>query len=74
MGQAANLDIQALAQTLEPMIRQVIREELERVIAERPGVFYLTPGTPLYEDMERIRQEAETGAVKLLSRAEALGD
>ncbi len=67
-------DAKKLAKMLEPMIRKVVREELARAAASKPSVFYLEPGSPLYEDMEQILRDAQSGQVKLLSREEALGD
>ncbi len=66
------IDAKQLARALEPMIRKVVREELGRMAASSPTVFYLEPGSPLYEDMERILRETQGKKVKLLSRAEAL--
>ena len=38
------------------------------------NVFYLEPGSPLYEDLEMILREKYAGYNQLLSREEALGD
>ena len=66
------VDAKQLAKALEPMIRKIVREELGRIAASKPNVFYLEPGSPLYEDMERILRETQGKPAKLLSRAEAL--
>ena len=66
------IDAKQLAIALEPMIRKIVREELGRMVASKPSVFYLEPGSPLYEDMERILRETQGKKVKLLARAEAL--
>ena len=68
------VDAKQLAKAMEPMIRKIVREELGRLVASKPNVFYLEPGSPLYEDMERILRETQGKKVKLLSRAEALHD
>jgi hypothetical protein len=68
------VDAKKLARVLEPVIRKIVREEIARAAAQKPGVFYLEPGTPLYQDMEQILRDAQSGSVKLLSREEALRD
>ena len=52
MAQAEKINTKELADTLEPMIRRVVREELLRVLREDRDIFHLTPEMPLYEDME----------------------
>ena len=63
-----------LNKTLEPLIRRVVREELERVVKKKPGIFYLEPKTPLYQDMEEIRKRKLKGQIKLLSPKEVWGE
>lgn len=70
MSQAKNIDAKELANTLEPMIRRVIREELLRVLKKRTDIFQLTPEMPLYEDMEEIRQRKKEDQIKLHSHEE----
>ena len=65
MSQAKNIDAKELANTLEPMIRRVIREELLRVLKKETDIFQLTPEMPLYEDMEEIRQRKKEDQIKL---------
>jgi hypothetical protein len=59
---------------LENLIRKVVREELAWVMAQRPEVFYLAPGSPLYEDMEDILKRRAEGQVRLYSHDEVWGD
>ncbi len=49
-----NFSIDELLNALEPLIRNVVREELERIVNKEPSVFTLNPDMPLYEDMEEI--------------------
>ena len=70
MSQAKNIDAKELANTLEPMIRRVIREELLRVLKKETDIFQLTPEMPLYEDMEEIRQRKKEDQIKLHSHEE----
>jgi len=46
-------DFNELTQVLEALLRKVVREELANFAREN-GVFYLSPDSPLYEDMENI--------------------
>lgn len=56
-----------LENLLEPLIRRVIREELSRVVHKEPGVFYLRPEMPLYEDMEDIAERKASQSIELFS-------
>ena len=51
MTQATDFD--ELTKVLETLVRKVMREELANFAREN-GLFYLSPGSPLYEDMEEI--------------------
>jgi precorrin-6B methylase 1 len=68
------VDAKKLAKALEPMIRKIVREELARVAAKKPNIFYLESGSPLYSDMQVLLREKQAGKVEMLSRTEALGD
>jgi hypothetical protein len=70
MSQAENINTKELANTLEPMIRRVVREELLRVLKEDRNVFYLTPEMPLYEDMKDISQRKAQEKINLHSHEE----
>jgi hypothetical protein len=61
------INIDNLADALEPVIRRVVREELTRLLRENAGIFDLTPKMPLYEDMEEIGQRKAQGKMKLRS-------
>ena len=62
---AVNLD--ELIVKLEPLLRRVVRKELERVIEEKGNIFNLEPEMPLYLDMEEILQRKKEGKIELLS-------
>jgi hypothetical protein len=70
MASTSNLSIEDLLAVLEPLIRRVVREELEEVVKHVPALFYLNPDTPLYEDMQEILQRQAAGQIKLYSHAE----
>jgi len=56
-----------LARVLEPLVRRVVREELERIVEREPDIFILREDSPLYDDMREIKQIGENGKVELLS-------
>lgn len=70
MSQAENINTKELADTLEPMIRRVVREELLRVLKEDRDIFQLTPEMPLYEDMQDISQRKARDQINLHSHEE----
>jgi deoxyxylulose-5-phosphate synthase len=74
MSQAENINTKKLANTLEPMIRRVIREELLRVLKKDADIFQLTPEMPLYEDMEEISQRKARDQINLHSHEEVWGE
>jgi len=70
MSETQNVNVKELANTLEPMIRRIVREELKRVLKKEPDIFQLTPEMPLYEDMEEISQRKAQDQIKLHSHEE----
>ncbi len=64
------LDLQDLRATLEPLLRQIVREELERIAKVTPRLFYLRPQMPLYEDLLEIQRRQSQGKIKLHSHTE----
>ena len=71
-GNRINMD--KLADALEPVIRRVVREELTRLLSENAGIFNLTQNMPLYEDMEEISQRKAKEKIKLHSHEEVWGE
>ena len=70
MPQAQNINVKKLANTLEPMIRRIVREELINVLKKDANIFQLTPKMPLYEDMQEISQRKAQNQIKLHSHEE----
>jgi hypothetical protein len=68
--QQNSVKTEEIAKVLEPLIRRVIREELARIIKEKPDTFYLDPDMPLYKDMEELRLKKNQGKIKLHSHKE----
>jgi len=63
------ISIEELQQTLEPLIRRIIREELLS-LSRQKNIFYLTPEMPLYADMEEILQRKAKDDITLSSHEE----
>jgi hypothetical protein len=68
------VDAKNLTKILEPLIRRIIREELTRMAKKEPGMFYLSPGMPLYSDMEDILQRKTKGKSILHSHEDVWGE
>jgi hypothetical protein len=66
--------LEELTELLEPIIRRVVREELEDFAVREPRVFYLEPGSPLYEDMKELRQRAEQDELGFHSYKDVFGE
>ena len=67
--QQVTISIEELQQTLEPLIRRIIREELLS-LSRQKNIFYLTPEMPLYADMEEILQRKAKDDITLSSHEE----
>ena len=70
----ADMNIQELAEALEPVIRRIIREELERLLAKSSEPFPLYPDSPLHGDLMALREERENGRLEFHSHEEVWGD
>jgi len=56
-----------LARILEPLVRRIVREELERVVENQPDTFVLREDSPLYDDMVDLARRGREGTVKLFT-------
>ncbi len=72
--QTITTSVEDLVSVLEPLMRRIVREELARVVTEKPDIFHLEPDSPLYEDMEDILHRKKQGKIKLYSHKEVWGD
>ncbi len=63
-----------LIKAMEPAIRRIIREELERIADSRPEIFYIETDMPLYQDMLEIRKRSREKKLKFYSHEEVWGD
>jgi hypothetical protein len=71
MTQATDFD--ELTKVLEALVRKVVREELANFAREN-GMIYLAPGSPLYEDMEKILERKVKEQPKLYNHNEVWGE
>lgn len=68
------INVENLAKYLEPIIRRVVREELTNVVKDAPGLFYLNPEMPIYDDMVELQQKKSNGQIKLYTHDEVWGE
>lgn len=71
MTQATDFD--ELTKVLETLVRKVMREELTNFAREN-GLVYLSPASPLYEDMEEILERKVKEQPQLYQRDEVWGE
>ncbi len=64
------ISVEDLQQTLEPMIRKIIREELTKLSQNNKNIFHLSPEMPLYDDLKEIAQRKVSKNTKLYSHDE----
>ena len=62
-----------LQRVLEPLIRRVVREELDRISRINSTVFVLDANMPIYRDLEEITQRSARDEIELFSHQEVWG-
>jgi|GEM_PF-4558962 len=65
-----------LESLMRRVVRQVVHEEFERLIQQRPEVveaWMSNPDSPLYQDMQNLLKKSCKGRAKFLTYAEVLG-
>ncbi len=66
--------IEELIIALEPVIRRIIREELNDAIEKQTDIFHIKPDTPLYDDMIKIKERKDNDQLEFMTHEEAWGD
>ncbi len=69
-----SIEIKDLPKILEPLIRKVVREELNRIAQSEPGIFFISPDMPLYDDMQDLNRRKGQGKIELHSHKEVWGE
>ena len=64
------ISLEELTSLLEPLMRRIVREELDRFVTQTPNEVQLEPDSPLYQDLEDILNRKERGEVRLYSHEE----
>ena len=62
---------------LESLIRRIVRDEIESVLAGLDlydGPTVIEPGSPLHEDLKDIAQRAQEGRLKFYTYEEVFGE
>ena len=62
--------VEEFIRALEPVIRRVVREELNAIIEQRPEVFRLAPDSPLYDDLIELQDRNKRGELTFVSHEE----
>jgi hypothetical protein len=74
MIQAKNIPaMEEFIKALEPVIRRVVREELNAIVEQRPEVFQLDPDSPLYNDLVELKERKNRGELEFVSHDEVWG-
>ena len=66
--------VEELAEALEPVIRRIIREELERIAKDKPNIFILEPDMPLHADMLEIKNRSLKSELEFFGQKEVWGE
>ena len=73
--QAVNtLNLEELIKALEPVMRRIIREELDVIATKQSSFFYLDPDSDLHRDMMELKERKENGTLNFLSHKEVWGE
>lgn len=62
-----------LLKALEPVMRRIIREELDVIATKQGDVFHLDPDSDLHRDMLELQERKESGTLNFLSHKEVWG-
>ena len=62
--------VEELIRALEPVIRRVVREELNAIVEHRPEVFQLASDSPLYHDLTELKERNKREGLEFLSHEE----
>ncbi len=62
--------VEEFIRALEPVIRRVVREELNVIIEQRPEVFQLASDSPLYQDLTELKERNQREELEFLSHEE----
>ncbi|MCI5221937.1 MAG: hypothetical protein D3924_04525 [Candidatus Electrothrix sp. AR4] len=62
--------IEEFIKALEPVIRRVAREELSAIAEQKPEVFQLDPGSPLYGDLNELKNRNKRQELEFFSHEE----
>jgi hypothetical protein len=66
--------IDELVKALEPVVRRIIREELDLVATRQGNIVHLDPDSDLHRDMLELKERKERGALNFLSHKEVWGE
>jgi len=69
--QAVNtLNLEELIKALEPVMRRIIREELDVISTKQGCSFHIAPDSDLHRDMLELQERKKSGTLNFLSHNE----
>jgi hypothetical protein len=68
------INMEEISCILEPRLRRIIREELERIVQKEQKIFFLKPDSPLYDELLEISSRQMEEKNKFYSHAEVWGE
>lgn len=74
MQAVKTLNLEELIKALEPVMRRIIREELDVIATKQSGSFHLAPDSDLHRDMLELQERKESGTLNFLSHKEVWGE
>jgi len=73
--QAVNtLTLDEFIKALEPVVRRIIREELDLVATRQDNIVHLAPNSDLHRDMLELKERKKNGTLNFLSHKEIWGE
>jgi hypothetical protein len=70
MQHKSAINTEEISCILEPLIRRIIREEVERMLQKEHKMFFLKSDSSLYDDLVEISSRKMEGKNKFYSHAE----
>lgn len=74
MQAVKTLNLEELIKALEPVMRRIIREELDVIATKQGNSFHIDPDSDLHRDMLELQERKESGTLNFLSHKEVWGE
>ena len=74
LDQNINMTVEELLKVLEPLVRRVVREELNEIVQQFANTVHLSQESPLYQDMQDILIRKASQDLKFMTHEEVWRD